>query len=92
MLEDMLTADDVIAVTGMRRPADQCRRLLEWRVPYRARSDGSPMLTWSAINAALADDLKPGRPAAAAASQGPRLILPAKDNSNGNAGPGSCRA
>jgi hypothetical protein len=59
-----LTAEQIEALTGYKRPSRQCRALAESGINYLRRADGRPATTWEAVNAALApaqkraDDVK----------------------------------
>ena len=49
----MLTDKEVIKMTGYKTPAKQRQIMLKWGLPFRVRTDGTIMTTWTALNNAL---------------------------------------
>ena len=46
----ILTKKDVIELTGYQRYQCQCRALDHMGIRYRKRLNGSPVVTWDAVN------------------------------------------
>ncbi len=57
-----LTPDDLEQLTHKRQPAAQARALRRMGLHFLPRDDGTPAITWEAVNAKLAGTVAPVRP------------------------------
>ena len=46
----LLTKQDIVKMTGYKMPRSQREIMLKWGLPYRVRTDGTIMTTWSMVN------------------------------------------
>lgn len=59
---EILTEDDLIALTGKRQHAAQVRFLRRAGLSPIVRDDGVPVVTWTAVNNIIAGKAEPHRP------------------------------
>ncbi|MCL2897103.1 DUF4224 domain-containing protein [Brenneria tiliae] len=52
-MNDLLTDDELIEITGYKYPSKQCESLNRAGIMFVRRRDGKPRVTWTAVNAAL---------------------------------------
>ncbi|MFJ5317165.1 DUF4224 domain-containing protein [Pectobacterium versatile] len=52
-MNDLLTNDELIELTGYRYPSKQCAALTRSGISFVTRRDGRPRVTWTHVNAAL---------------------------------------
>lgn len=55
----ILTPADLEQLTHKRQPAAQARALKRMGLPFMPRDDGTPAITWEAVNARLAGKATP---------------------------------
>ncbi|MDY4387853.1 DUF4224 domain-containing protein [Pectobacterium aroidearum] len=52
-MNDLLTNDELIELTGYRYPSKQCAALSRSGISFVTRRDGRPRVTWTHVNAVL---------------------------------------
>lgn len=52
-MNDMLTNEDLIELTGYKYPSKQCEVLQRSCISFVVRRDGRPRVTWTHVNAVL---------------------------------------
>lgn len=52
-MNDLLTDEELIELTGYRFPSKQCDALRRSGISFVRRRDGRPRVTWTHVNAAL---------------------------------------